>query len=282
VHGQEYYFQKQPPKSLFRYRTIQCADDEIRNNNLHLSSPLSFNDPFDSCYSICGADSEIRDNLRKRGFNDEGCLADLVCSDTNSIKHGELLNLLKHIKVCCFSERNDSLSMWTHYASNHRDICIEYDTSKLIQKSHRPYPVLYTREMISRPFLNNGKVTKKHILLACLNKSEEYSVDKEWRIIKMKMDTDKLRVNGCIKAIYLGARYFYERNKDEKINNEEKTKLDDLVNFCINNNILVYRMMTNLSNYSLDVFPIHDPEEPERTALGKFNYTTFFSSKIQR
>ena len=280
MFGQESFFQKQPPESLFRYRSIKYADDEIRNNHIHLSSPSSFNDPFDSCYSICGADSEIRDNLRKYGLNGDDYLADLVCAYTNSIKHGELLKLREQIKVCCFSERNDSLSMWTHYASYHRDICIEYDASKMIQKSLRPWPVLYTAEMESRPFLNNGNVTKDYIRLACLNKSKEYSVDKEWRIIKTNMDTDKLNVTGCIKAIYLGARYFHER--DYEGGNDEKIKLDDLVNFCIENNILVHRMMTNFSNYSLDVSPIYDPRNPEETKLGKWNYNAFFSSKIQR
>ncbi len=29
--------------------------------------------------------------------------------------------------VICFSERSDSLLMWSHYADNHNGICIEFD-----------------------------------------------------------------------------------------------------------------------------------------------------------
>jgi Protein of unknown function (DUF2971) len=32
------------------------------------------------------------------------------------------------LRVGCFSERRDSILMWSHYADHHRGICIEYET----------------------------------------------------------------------------------------------------------------------------------------------------------
>mgnify|MGYP002227506002 FL=1 len=43
------------------------------------------------------------------------------------------------VLVGCFSERNDSLLMWSHYADEHRGLCIGYNLHDLI-KNYELFP----------------------------------------------------------------------------------------------------------------------------------------------
>ncbi len=75
----------------------------------------------------------------------------------------------KSAAVSCLSESNDSKLMWSHYASNNRGMCIEYDTQELVQNTHFIMaPINYASEPPSRreyvnsePYLMHGKRMKE-------------------------------------------------------------------------------------------------------------------------
>lgn len=40
-------------------------------------------------------------------------------------------SLKKRLKICCFTEDNINVLMWSHYAQKHTGVCLEFDSSKL-------------------------------------------------------------------------------------------------------------------------------------------------------
>lgn len=93
-----------------------------------------------------------------------------------------------NIKMCSFSERNDTLLMWSHYAQNHRGFCIEYDVSSLDPFIRRMlFPVIYRRERFdATPYHRSLKVERFNNLygvIQALFKAPEWGYEQEWRFV---------------------------------------------------------------------------------------------------
>jgi hypothetical protein len=125
-------------------------------------------------------------------------------------------NMRKGLRVCSFSANNRSLLMWSHYADQHRGLCIEYDVSSLPPDDERRYalcPVIYAdrffdageyfRDAMQRRDFNNLWLT-----IACSHKAPEWSYEEEWRLILSlgPNEESSVPVPMPIKAVYLGSR----------------------------------------------------------------------------
>jgi hypothetical protein len=114
-----------------------------------------------------------------------------------------------------FTEKNDSIIMWSHYASNHSGFCIEYNFKELGQKNTTNillYPVIYQDKLIditkylltADDTLYNNAIT----LLAAITKSTEWEYEKEWRLL-IPFGISKNEMNWVTpipKAIYMGSK----------------------------------------------------------------------------
>jgi hypothetical protein len=90
--------------------------------------------------------------------------------------------------VLCLSRNFDSPLMWSHYADQHRGVCIEYDVSML--KPHELHEVSYgtSREVLTsqlRDFIfENSESARNAIDKACLlTKASEWRYESEWRML---------------------------------------------------------------------------------------------------
>lgn len=90
--------------------------------------------------------------------------------------------------VLCLSSKFDSPLMWSHYADQHRGVCIEYDVTML--KPHELHKVSYgaSREvLISQLYsftFEGSKSARNAIDKACLlTKASEWRYEREWRIL---------------------------------------------------------------------------------------------------
>lgn len=135
----------------------------------------------------------------------------------------------RNVLVSCFSERNDSILMWSHYADSHRGVCLEYempndkDFAKVIYSNKRP--TLNITNMISTYLAHDfiGKeldISKfkfgKELVKPYLVKSKEWAYEREIRCLfhtndlnnnKISYDGDNYFVDiGRIKRIYIGAK----------------------------------------------------------------------------
>ena len=140
--------------------------------------------------------------------------------------------------MSCFSERNDNVLMWSHYANSHEGFCVEYDLKRIkndpFQILNHLFPVIYRRERtiakdidslieshedlnkaIAEHYVYDGKELLDDILPISLIKGLDWQYEQEWRIIyskKQMYDFDEEQLYGgnlkfeCISAVYLGYR----------------------------------------------------------------------------
>lgn len=158
--------------------------------------------------------------------------------------------------IVCFSETQTSPTMWAYYADSHKGFVIEYDfknyntpcadCSKRCKYQHYEllFPVIYSDErfnakdflasfLLQQIFVNSPvevfipKDDELALYKALLHKSNDWSHEKEWRIIS-QCDTFPQIIQKPI-AIYLGINMSQEnRNK--------------LIDFAEKNNITTFEM----------------------------------------
>lgn len=121
------------------YRGINRDWNSITKPELWLCKATCFNDPYDSAF-LCNCHSKkIYDPLTEYTLAVEEGLKQHEQDKKSDIMQDAVL-------VGCFSERNDSLLMWSHYADEHRGLCMGYNLHDLI-KTYNCFPVIYSDEM---------------------------------------------------------------------------------------------------------------------------------------
>lgn len=155
-----------PPRKLFKYRRFDVFCLRLLTHaEVSYSDPRTFNDPLD-----CAPTIEVdvrREDLERlcyclllRTHPKDRARAEIHNYRYLSSEHGDFrtdpsveeylkLMLAQRVNqeigqelgsrgVLCLSERWDSILMWSHYADNHRGICIEFDTSELSHPDLKP------------------------------------------------------------------------------------------------------------------------------------------------
>ena len=56
------------------------------------------------------------------------------------------LEAFRRLRVACFTNRNDSIPMWSFYSDNHRGFCVEYEMHSLVRDWLMP--VIYSNERV--------------------------------------------------------------------------------------------------------------------------------------
>ncbi|WP_316674863.1 DUF2971 domain-containing protein [uncultured Tolumonas sp.] len=122
---------------------------------------------------------------------------------TNAMYHGAQ-EYLYEFGIFCLSEIPDSILMWSHYADNHKGICLEFDVDLKLNNTLLAvnYATKYPKVSIYDMGINLAKTT--HSILA--TKSADWSYEKEWRYI-VNDKSDQL-INNPFKltSIIFGAR----------------------------------------------------------------------------
>lgn len=199
------------PKSLFKYRPFsEYSIKSLKNAELWFSKPECLNDPFD--FSILFDESSITfENVRDFiGYK----LQVPFNQDYYNNKREEIIEISRKIikeineeniktrGVTCFSEVNDDLLMWAHYADSFKGFCLEFDTENSFFE--KCYKVKYSLERPKIGIDSIGK-DKKYIEALC-TKSGIWSYEKEWRAIHQ--NANQLYGYGakCLKSIYFGPK----------------------------------------------------------------------------
>lgn len=196
------------PKSLYKYKAALYEKDNSNNKDLNtiedeqlwLSSPETFNDPFD-CQVIIGVDDTIElinsINPSMKLLNDklpveiQKKMHDYIEKETSELMKSCRESNAKYkddLRVASFCERKDLNIMWGHYANSHKGICIEYNTEKIFKDLKRvPAPVLYRTKHLG-PLNNTEEEIRKFYIKSMFIKSVEWAYEKEWRIVLHKTE----------------------------------------------------------------------------------------------
>jgi len=229
------------PQKLFKYRAFDekgLWEDWVQGK-VFCNTPLNFNDPFD-CILTFESTSYIKtksdvcfDILRDRGIELSSTEYNRLKTDKDPINilvailkgkgihvNEDILSRIKNSKrfqsllqkmlsVACFSEKNDSLLMWSHYAGQHKGFCIEYNFSDDPEISEFLFPVVYSGKKV----IVNTNIQDVYSLKAALCKSDEWKYEQEWRYINILKSTlgnptgtTIPYFDSPISAVYFGAK----------------------------------------------------------------------------
>jgi hypothetical protein len=188
-------------EELHRYHSIdKDLFNSLKDNYLWFSNPENFNDPYDCNIDFDFENTHEELELFFREVNNSPEFAhrkmnesELQSQVIECVNNPELLRQryrdqnieeIKKIGVCCFSESDDKLLMWSHYGAKHKGICLTFDVKEDIQLfSSIPYVVEYPSKY---PKINaireRGFFKLRHHVFA--TKSSEWSYEEEVRIIR--------------------------------------------------------------------------------------------------
>lgn len=248
---------KVAPQTLIKFCSGKYEDKEETNNvylnsliksELWLSSPSTFNDPFDAFYNL---DYETH---AKQSFNyiakvhygrkipkiaNQTALRELL-NKFESITRNSFTNILQCSYVACFAEKDNlsSCRMWGYYANCHKGFCVEYDFNALSKL--KILPILYT-DMYT--ILNGaGSNVRELSLKLFYNKSKEWEYEKEWRVVASEpIATNQIGRTTIIdkpKAIYLGCL-------------ASKKLINDVSKICVEQEIELYQMQMIKNSFAL-------------------------------
>ena len=94
------------------------------------------------------------------------------------------------VYAACFSETNDNILMWSHYAQYHQGVCIEYDFSNIDFTDRLLLtlsPVKYTNELFDMQKFSNRESIDR-LTLAALSKNKCWEYESEWRLLSFLKD----------------------------------------------------------------------------------------------
>lgn len=184
-------------KFLSRYHSLdENFDNAIRESYLWFSDPLGFNDPYD-CNMQASCDCSYEEvfshlkqlNLKNEWKQTESYIAERASYLYNNPKDmWELLRdadlkTIGRTGICCFSQRNDTLLMWSHYANKHKGVCLTFDVTKLKSVILTLYNVEYPSVYPSYNVIRDSE-TFKSLRFLIATKSQEWEYEDEVRIMR--------------------------------------------------------------------------------------------------
>lgn len=268
--------------NLYRYISLNSTDKIERffkllnENKLYFSSPILFNDPYDSKVNFADCSEQdiidlIQMNYKKRhpSATNEDCQSFVKYAKESKPEVFDSMKLqalersiidcnLDSNGIVCLSENNDDILMWSHYADGHKGICLVFDKEIIINDKRFifdkvNYPednLLISCKRFYEIYLQNPYNIYE---LLFLTKSLHWKYEKEWRILvsakyienNTEDETDKrfFICNNMLTGIIFGW----------KLSPAFKQTITKLVQ---NKPIQLYRAKRNENSYAIDIEPL--------------------------
>ena len=221
--------------NLYKYSAInEWTLKSLENRSVHFTCPNNFNDPFDCRLNIYmnGSDEEWKAHLNRIGkidvdlntFKEQEILY-LENSDTFQL---ELQNLaLDTTRMSCFTTEPNNMLLWSHYANCHRGICLVYQARRydtFLYMEFDEADVTYPNNQLASncggimrvnysdtlpPAYNHLKYNRDELAPFLLTKSEDWSYEKEWRMIlpsSALANDDPRLMDGYFMGVIFGLR----------------------------------------------------------------------------
>ncbi|MEO8410362.1 MAG: DUF2971 domain-containing protein [Propionivibrio sp.] len=225
------------PKRLFKYRAFNVNSLRLLSEaEAYYANPSSFNDPLDSSPTI-QVDTD-RATLEKllfkmllRSVGKEQALSEIGNHRYMSTELGDykvepkaeayyVRLLASNVKdllyaelgkrgVLSFAERWDCPLMWSHYADEHRGLCIEYDASDSAFVNLRPVDYRRPRsikvsDLIEWKIKQSASARQKIAETFFLAKAPQWRYEREWRDVTDHAGSRPAPAR--VSAVYFGLR----------------------------------------------------------------------------
>lgn len=209
------------PPRLYKYEPFTAQSlQNLKSQVIYFGSPLNFNDPYDCALSPSikePSDAEIekirQHYLAKPALEEkvrrEFELATAAKLRIMFLRIGQnvldqaITDFLSRRGVSCFSEKVDSLLMWSHYSDHCKGFCLEFDTStEPFQKIKK---VRYEHNMPAFdvvPMLCDEDFDP--VLDLYCTKAFDWAYEHEWRGIHNQAGTLFGYSSNALTGVYLG------------------------------------------------------------------------------
>lgn len=132
-------------------------------------------------------------------------------------------------QMSCFSSKDDSILMWSHYGKSLKGGCLIYDTTKDEKLFKHAYPVFYDDNRAKY----NGKTEGLFV------KAKEWSYENEWRIIADLKKVEILHTNACC-GVIIGTRM-------------DKTEQDIVKEIAKSKSLVIFYASPDNSEYKINI-----------------------------
>jgi len=252
------------PENFYKYRSAEGDSAEflrktLTDNELYFPAPYSFNDPFDChpYFSFEGDKATIVNSYKKlykkydpglpraqRRIQAKEAAKSLLSKNDYAgaqerTRDYYFNRVQRGIGVFCVTTIPDNILMWSHYANNHKGVCLEFcglndffaNAQKVIYQETRPVISAFS-----------GASNLENADGALLTKSNIWRYEQEWRVIMYSAGPGIYKFPGHIlKRVIIGANASKETVElvTECINSREiKPKIShakvDPINYRIN------------------------------------------------
>lgn len=187
-----YFFRYFSPDSPF---TLTNLRDILVGSRMRYSSRTEFNDPLDSrCEYLIPKDQTrahefFRQVAMRRSDTPEQAQAfatqQMASPDWHDRLNASLERTVAHAGISCFTERGDSMLMWSHYGGGHSGAAVVFrdlaDRDAFLFTMPVAYGNVRPRFQFEVAFNNEGLIRALHY------KSSEWSYEFEWRTVAVDM-----------------------------------------------------------------------------------------------
>ena len=186
----------QPPDVLYQY-CGERAVDIFENGRVKSSTPSTLNDPFEWKPSV---DEEATaeqiwntmNRLDKKQPLPTPPSRQMVAKMKNEVpdaarrhQEGFRVDLEKHTRIICLSQRNDGILMWAHYADRHSGFVVGF-RSDLLRFGHPQSQLVQVQYALQRPVIPHPYVAPPdhdQLIEMVSLKSPEWRYEEEWRLL---------------------------------------------------------------------------------------------------
>jgi hypothetical protein len=211
------------PSTVFKYfGTKEIHLESLKEKYLYHSDYVYFNDPFDCNIELI--------NFEKTGK-----------SKKEDKLEDDIRNKFSSIGVCCFTRNVNSILMWSHYASNHKGFCVEYNYNSRINGIN-PLDVNYSNSFVKADFYKDKQDALFHMVFT---KAKQWEYEEELRSINSHFTDNNSRkvpfLKEDIRAIYMGVNC-YESTRVEIV---------EIANLVFNGKITLFQGELSDSNFEI-------------------------------
>lgn len=209
------------PTTLYKYEAFSAQSIEnLKNQVIYFGSPARFNDPYDCALfpsinepsdaeveqirSRYLAEDDLVDKVRTQFANASiPALRIMLLRIGQDVVDREIQRFVSLRGVSCFSERVDSLLMWSHYAGHHKGFCLEFKTgSEPFEKIRK---VKYSERMPAFdlvPMLCEEDFDQ--VLDLFCTKALDWQYEREWRAMHKEAGTAYTYPAEALTGVYFG------------------------------------------------------------------------------
>ncbi len=219
------------PDTLYKYRSLEGTAlanslSIISKNEVYFSRPEELNDPFE-CQARVDT-STLRAQFSELKHEDVE-LEEAIRRDWR-----------RKLRVFCLCEMFSNQLMWSHYADNHRGICIGFSTTQMGNLE----PVEYVSEMRIIDGNNAESIYKS----LALTKSKHWEYEREWRSVNFDEAQLIPLPHDCVVEVTLGCEISMERS--------QQVVRDLLLRSIKHKPTKLYRALRNRKDYSIERYEL--------------------------